>query len=84
MDDIEMQLPPPPPNSPIDANPVVPTQNTNKVKPYFQMIYAVLLLLISVSLIIFKDDDAELKVIGIALLSNLSGILLGKVKSVKN
>jgi hypothetical protein len=67
-----------PPNTP-----VTPINQNKKYRMIFQMTSMFCLFIIAVLLILLKADDAELKIMGIALISNLSGVILGKIRTAK-
>jgi hypothetical protein len=39
---------------------------------------------VAVILIIAKSGDSDLKILGVALISNVSGVMLGKIRTAKN
>ena len=76
--DLENQSIPVPPNSPVVS--MTDEYNSKKMRMLFQFVSIFCLFALSVVLVIVKDEDRELKVVGIALISNLSGVLLGKLR----
>ena len=69
-----------PPNSPVDN-----LNNTSKFqRNIFQMVSIFAIFAVSVILILLKSHDPELKILGVTLISNLSGVILGKLRTKKN
>jgi len=69
-----------PPNSPVDNS-----HNTSKFqRNIFQMVSIFAIFIVSVILILLKSHDPELKILGVTLISNLSGVILGKLRTKKN